>query len=59
MKVNISITVEFDPADWTTTFGVEDASEIRKEVKEYIGNEAAHAGVFGNGEVPLKSVSWK
>lgn len=59
MKVNINITVEFDPAEWTTTFGVEGEAEIRKDVKDYIGGQVAQVGAFGTGEITVKSVSWK
>lgn len=59
MKIKVSITVEIDPADWTQAFGVDGAAAIREDVKAYIGDGVSQGGVFGTGEVSLKSVSWK
>lgn len=52
MKISVTLIVELhDPEDWTTTFGVEGAREIRQDVKDYIGYGVQAYGVFGNGEV--------
>lgn len=52
MTITVALTVILpDPQQWTTTFGVETRREIREDVKEYVLNEAQHAGVFGNGEI--------
>jgi hypothetical protein len=59
MKVSVTVTVDLDPADWTMAFGVEGDAEIRQEVKDYIGNIAGQSGVFGNGEVVLRSWKWR
>lgn len=59
MKIALQITIEIkDPADWTLTFGTEGAAAIRQDVKEYVGNEIQHVGVFGNGEVPAE-ITWR
>lgn len=58
MKVRVTITVDLpDPDQWTLAFGVKGTAEIRQDVKSYIGNEAQHAGVFGNGEVDAE-INW-
>jgi hypothetical protein len=36
VKVKISVTVEVNPQEWTQTYGVEGAKEIREDVKSYI-----------------------
>lgn len=55
MKISVSLTVDLEnPADWTTAFGIEDRTEIRKDVKEYVLGLVRDAGVFGNGEVPAQ-----
>lgn len=58
MKINVNITVDIDPAAWSSTFGVEGAAEIRADVKSYVGNGVASYGAFGNGEVSAE-VTWK
>jgi hypothetical protein len=59
MKININITVEIDPEDWTTTFGVDTPEEIRSDVKNYIGAGIQGWGVFGSGEVEAREWNWK
>jgi hypothetical protein len=55
MKVVVHLEIEIeDPADWTTTFGIEGGREIRADIKEYVHNMVADGAVFGNGEVPAK-----
>jgi len=59
MRIKVEIIVELpDPEQWTTTFGVEGAADIRADVKSYIGNEVQQAGCFGNGEVDA-TIDWK
>lgn len=58
MRIRVLITVDLDdPGEWTTTFGVEGAAEIRRDVKSYIGNEVQHVGAFGSGEVTAE-INW-
>lgn len=52
MKVSVTLTVELDPKDWTTAFGIEGSAEIREDVKTYVHSLVDGGGVFGNGEVP-------
>lgn len=51
MKIIVQLEVEIDPADWTTTFGIVNCNDIRREVKEYV-LKLAGGGVFDDGEVP-------
>lgn len=48
--VTVEVTLE-RPSEWTTAFGVEGRSEIRRDVKAYVGRELSSGGVFANGEV--------
>lgn len=38
MKVKIAFTVDIDPDTWTMNYGIEGASEIREDVKEFAKN---------------------
>ncbi|WP_179858096.1 hypothetical protein [Streptomyces sp. OK228] len=52
------ITVDIkDPQQWTDTYGVEGAAEIRSDVKSHLGNAAQQIAPFGTGEVDAE-VSW-
>ena len=58
MRIKVEIWVDLpNPGQWTTTFGVKDRNEIRKDVKSYLGNEVQSAGVFGSGEVDAE-ITW-
>lgn len=48
--VTVEVTLE-RPSEWTAAFGVEGRSEIRRDVKAYVGRELSSGGVFANGEV--------
>jgi hypothetical protein len=62
MHVRVVITVEMDDeavADWYKAFGTAQSKrEVARDVKDYIGNEAQQAGVFGSGEVSA-DITWK
>lgn len=59
MKVSVTITVDFDPERWRETFGHGMTNtEVRQDVKAYIGNELTANGVFSNGEVPA-DINWR
>jgi hypothetical protein len=59
MKISVNVTIELpDPEQWTATFGVEGAKDIREDVKQYVGYGVASMGVFGNGEVQAE-VNWR
>lgn len=57
MKVSVTVAIDLDAEDWTTTFGVEGAKAIRQDVKDYVVSLVRDAGVFGNGEVEAKIAS--
>lgn len=50
IAVNLVVVLK-DPAEWTTAFGVEKRTDIRRDVKSYILNHVQQAGAFGSGEV--------
>jgi hypothetical protein len=54
MKVRITLTVEIDPEEWTTAYGVEGAQEIRADVKQYVAN-----GIAGAPDAPIKVTDWR
>jgi hypothetical protein len=57
VKIAITITVDVkDPAEWTTTFGMEGAALIREDVKQYVGEAARGLRVWEEVEA---EVSWK
>jgi hypothetical protein len=57
VKIAITITVDVkDPAEWTTSFGVEGRAQIREDVKSYVGNAAQNLRVWEEVEA---EVSWK
>jgi hypothetical protein len=57
VKVAITITVDIeDPAEWTRSFGMEGAAQIRQDVKDYVGTNVQGLRVWE--EVDAK-VSWK
>ncbi|AUG87250.1 hypothetical protein KGG77_gp18 [Streptomyces phage Omar] len=57
MRVRVTITVDIkDPSEWTTTFGVEGAAEIREDVKSYVGNAAQGLRVWEEVEA---EVNWR
>jgi hypothetical protein len=57
VKIAITITVDVkDPAEWTTSFGMEGAALIREDVKSYVGNAAQNLRVWEEVEA---EVSWK
>lgn len=58
VKVTLTATVEIDPDDWELAFGIP-RDEIPDDVKSYMAEGLRHHGVFGNGEVDVKSFDWK
>jgi hypothetical protein len=57
VKVAITITVDIeDPAEWTRSFGMEGAAQIRQDVKDYVGTNVQGLRVWE--EVEAK-VGWK
>lgn len=42
MKVRVAFTVEVDPVEWTSEFGVE-PSDVREDVRNYIAHELVWA----------------
>ena len=51
MRVRVAFTVELDPSEWSTTFGIEGNAAIREDVRRYIVDDVVKLGVFGSGEV--------
>ena len=48
MKVKVSVTIDINPQTWALMYGIEDASEIRADVKEAV-THAVHAYIEGIG----------
>jgi hypothetical protein len=58
MKIRVVITIDLpDPEQWTTAYGIEGAANIRRDVKQYVGNGIQQSGAFGTGEVDA-DVDW-
>lgn len=58
MKVTVTLTVELpDPDLWTLAFGIEGATEIRQDVKRYVGGLVQQSEVL-SGEAEA-TVTWR
>lgn len=53
MKVRVTVTVEIDPEEWATAYGVEGTQAIRDDVKQYVAN-----GVDGASDAPITVLNW-
>jgi hypothetical protein len=57
VKIAITVRVDVkDPAEWTRSFGMERAAEIRQDVKDYVGTNVQGLRVWEEVEA---EVSWK
>ncbi|MCX5236206.1 hypothetical protein OG824_13440 [Streptomyces prunicolor] len=57
MKIAVTITVDVkDPTEWTRSFGKETAAEIRRDVKDYVGEAVQGLRVWEEVEA---EVTWK
>lgn len=59
MKIAVSLTVEIDPEDWTTNYGIVGDQRIREDVKNYVvdavESQLVHSLCTKNASVTLNN----